>query len=232
MDNGFGPAVVFSIGDVHITETVTVTWFIIAVVAIFSFLVTRNFDRIPGKMQSFIEILVEGINSLTASTMGADKLQFAPYVATLLIYLAMANLIGLVGMRPPTADINTTMSLAMITFTMIHFNGVKRKKLGYFKGFFEPIPFLFPINVIGELATPISLGFRLFGNIVGGLIIMDLVYSALAGLSGMIFGSGFIPVFQLGIPAALHIYFDIFAGVLQSFIFAMLTMVNVSMAMD
>jgi F-type H+-transporting ATPase subunit a len=204
-----------------------------AVVALLSILATRNLKKVPGRRQIVLEMIVDAINNLTEQTMGEDKKSFAPYMGTLLIFLAIANLTGLVGFRPPTADVNTTMGLAMITFTMIHICGARRKGIGkYLKGFAEPLAPMLPLNIVGELATPISLGFRLFGNIVGGLIIMKLVYSALAALSVKVIGPNAIPIFQTGIPAVLHIYFDLFAGVLQSFIFTMLTMVNVSMAMD
>ncbi len=239
MDGGFGPRIVFEIGKgvlenpIQITETITVTWFIMAVLVILSIIFTRNLEKIPNKIQNVIELIVDTINGLTKQTMGEDKLSFAPYIGTLMIFLAIANLIGLLGLRPPTADVNTTMALAMITFTLIHVNGTRRKGIGkYLKGFTEPMILMTPINLIGEIATPISLGFRLFGNIVGGMIIMNLVYSALAGLSTMILGASAPPIFQTFIPSLLHGYFDVFAGVLQSFIFAMLTMVNVSMAMD
>jgi F-type H+-transporting ATPase subunit a len=243
MDTGFGPYIVWDsgapisglefFGNFQITETVTVTWLIMAVVALLSILATRNLKKVPGRRQIVLEMIVDAINNLTEQTMGEDKKSFAPYMGTLLIFLAIANLTGLVGFRPPTADVNTTMGLAMITFTMIHICGARRKGIGkYLKGFAEPLAPMLPLNIVGELATPISLGFRLFGNIVGGLIIMKLVYSALAALSVKVIGPNAIPIFQTGIPAVLHIYFDLFAGVLQSFIFTMLTMVNVSMAMD
>lgn len=239
MDGGFGPRIVFEIGKgvlenpIQITETITVTWFIMAVLVILSIIFTRNLERVPSKVQNVIELIVDTINGLTKQTMGEDKMSFAPYIGTLMIFLAIGNLIGLLGLRPPTADVNTTMALAMITFTLIHVNGTRRKGIGkYLKGFTEPMILMTPINLIGEIATPISLGFRLFGNIVGGMIIMNLVYSALAGLSVKILGASAPPIFQAFIPSILHGYFDVFAGVLQSFIFAMLTMVNVSMAMD
>lgn len=243
MDTGFGPTIVWDsgapipgleiFGNFQITETVTVTWLIMAVVVLLSMTATRNLQKVPGRGQIVLEMLVDTINNLTAQTMGEDKKRFSPYMGTLLIFLAIANLAGLVGFRPPTADVNTTMGLAMITFTMIHVNGAKSKGIGsYLKGFAEPLAPMLPLNIIGELATPISLGFRLFGNIVGGLIIMKLIYGALAGLSVKILGPAAPPILQTGIPAVLHIYFDLFAGVLQSFIFTMLTMVNVSMAMD
>ncbi|SHJ74361.1 ATP synthase F0 subcomplex A subunit [Dethiosulfatibacter aminovorans DSM 17477] len=243
MDTGFGPIIVWDsgspipgleiLGNFQITETVTVTWLIMAVVVLLSIRATRNLKKVPGRGQIVLEMLVDSINNLTAQTMGEDKKSFAPYMGTLLIFLAISNLAGLLGFRPPTADVNTTMGCAMITFTMIHVFGAKRKGVGtYLKGFAEPLAPMLPLNIVGELATPISLGFRLFGNIVGGLIIMKLIYGALAGLSAKIFGPAAPPILQTGIPAVLHIYFDLFAGVLQSFIFTMLTMVNVSMAMD
>lgn len=232
MEGGFGPHIVFTLpGGIQVTETVTVTWFIMLVLAVFSYFATRNFDKVPKKFQNFIETLVESIYNLTRQTMGEDKMAFAPYMGTLLIFLGIANIAGLFGLRPPTADANTTLGLAFVTFIMIHFFGMKSKGVGgYLKGFLEPFPALLPLNLIGELATPISLGFRLFGNIVGGLIIMNLLYGALGALSAKL-GIG-IPVFMAAIPAPLHIYFDLFAGILQSFIFTMLTMVFVAMAMD
>jgi len=231
VDAGFGPRIIFEIGGIPVTETVTNTWLIMIVVIAFSYFATRNLEKIPGKLQNVLEALIDAIYGLTKQSMGDDKIGFAPYMGTLLIYLTIANLLGLVGFRPPTADVNTTLSLAMMTFVMIHGFGMKSKGVGtYLKGFTEPFAALTPLNIIGELATPISLGFRLFGNIVGGLIIMALLYGALGALSAKI---GLpIPIFETGIPAPFHIYFDLFAGVLQSFIFVMLSMVFVSMAMD
>lgn len=231
---GFGPRVVFTIPgtSIAVTETVTVTWFIMILIMIFVIVATRKLERVPKGLQIVTETLVSGIDKLTAQTMGEKNLAFSPYVGMLLIYLAMANLAGLVGLRPPTADVNTTMSLAIMTFLMTQFFGAKTKGIfGFLKGFFEPMPLLLPLNILGELANPISLSFRLFGNIVGGLIIMNLLYGALGGLTNFLLGVS-VPIFQVGVPAFLHIYFDLFAGLLQSFIFAMLTMVFVSMAME
>ncbi|SKC56355.1 F0F1 ATP synthase subunit A [Maledivibacter halophilus] len=232
MNGGFGPYKVIELpGGIAVSQTVTVTWFIILVLGLFAYFATKKFDKVPGKLQNVVEVLVESIYNLTKQTMGEDKMGFAPYVGTLLIFIGIANISGLFGLRPPTADVNTTFALSIITFCMVQYNGLKSNGIkGYFKGFLEPIPILLPINIIGELANPVSLAFRLFGNIVGGVIIMALLYNALGFLSGAL-GIG-IPILQAGIPAVLHIYFDLFAGLLQSFIFAMLTMVFISMAMD
>ena len=227
---GFGPKI-YNIAGIPISETVVVTWIIMIALTIFAFFTTRNLKKVPTKTQLLVESAVGTINNLVKQTMGEDKMGFAPYIGTIMIFIGIANIIGLIGLRPPTADVNTTFALSIITFFMIQIFAMKSKGFGgYIKGFFEPMWLLAPINVIGELANPISLSFRLFGNIVGGLIIMNLLYSALMGFS---FKLGMpIPILGVGIPAFLHMYFDLFAGLLQSFIFAMLTMVLVSMGMD
>lgn len=226
---GFGPDKIINLyGDVWISRTVTTTWFIMACLFVFALYVKNNLKDRPNGFQVVVEAIVTGIYGLVKMVMGEDKMAYAPYIGTLLLFIACSNLSGLVGLRPPTADMNTTLCLSMMTFFLIHGSGVKRKGLSYFKGFIEPNPVMLPLNLIGELATPISLGFRLFGNITGGLVIMSLLYGALSLISvgGVPIGMG-IPV-----PAFLHIYFDVFAGILQSFIFSMLTMVFVAMAMD
>ncbi|MBU5676593.1 F0F1 ATP synthase subunit A [Alkaliphilus sp. MSJ-5] len=228
---GFGPRLI-NIAGLQISETVVVTWIIMAVLIILAIVTTRNFEKIPKGVQNAIEAIVDAINNLTISTMGEKNKAFAPYIGTIFMFILFANLIGLVGLRPPTADLNTTLALGIMTFIIIHFSSIKSKGIkAYIKGYFEPFFLLFPMNLLGELATPISLGFRLFGNLVGGLIIMSLLYAALAGLSGMI-GLNTIPIFQAGIPVVFHLYFDLFSGALQSFIFAMLTMVFIAMAKE
>ncbi len=208
--------------EVGITETIRNTWIIMGFLIFLAILVRvsiHKFSEIPKGMQNFAESVVEMFTNFLKSTMGEHNVGFTPYFMGLFMFLLCANLMGLFGFRPPTADIATTFALAMITFTMIHGFGIAKKGIKtYIKGYFEPVPFLFPINLIGELAVPISLSFRLFGNILGGSIIMALYYS--------------IPYFfvKIGIPAVLHIYFDVFAGVLQSFIFVMLSMVFISNA--
>ena len=219
-------------GGIPLTETVVITWFLGIFLVVISILLTRNLKEVPEGAQNVVELIVEAINNLTAQTMGKDKMGFAPYVGSLFVFLAVANILGLIGIRPPTADLNMTFALAALTFVMTHYFGFRRKGLGgYLKSFTEPIPLMLPMNIVGELANPVSLSFRLFGNIIGGVVIMTLAYSGLAAVSGII-GMGSLPILQVGIPIFLHAYFDIFAGLLQSFIFVMLTMVFISMAMD
>ena len=219
----FGPKYVFQIpeaipifGGVWVTNTITTTWIIMATLILLAIFLTRKLEEVPNSRQNFAEILVDGLNGLVAQTMGPDKMKFAPYVLSLMCYLAFANLSGLLGFRPPTADLNTTLALSLLTFVMTLGFGLKSKKMDYIKGYIEPFPLMLPMNIIGELANPVSLSFRLYGNILGGVVIMALLYS----------------VIPIGIPAVLHVYFDLFSGLVQTFIFAMLSMVFISMAMD
>jgi F-type H+-transporting ATPase subunit a len=205
------------LGGTGVTETVTTTWLIMALLVAFAYFSTRVLEEKPGPLQNVVEMFVESIENLTVSSMGRDKLGFAPYMGTLAMYILAANLAGLFAFRPPTADLNTTMALSFITFASIHYYGIRRKGLlKYLKEFAEPMPLLLPLNIIGELSTPVSLSFRLFGNMLGGVIIMYLMYQMV----------------PLILPILPHIYFDLFAGVLQTFIFVMLSMVFISLAMD
>lgn len=189
-----------------------------AILIVVSIIATRNLDKIPQtKFQNIMEILYEGVEWLVDSSMGKENRSYLPYVGTLALFLVIANLTGVIGIRQPTADLNTTFALALLTFVLTHVSGMKSKGVGgYMKSFLEPLPFMFPLNIISELAQPVSLSFRLFGNMLGSLIILALLYS-------------FAPII---IPIIPHMYFDIFVGIIQTFIFVMLTMTYVSIAME
>ncbi len=224
-------------GNFKISETVIVSWLIIAALAIVSYLLTRDLKKVPTtKRQVFLEFAVGGLYKMVNETMGEKLVKkmpnIVPYIGSLFLFFACSNLIGLLGFRSPTTDIDTTLAWSLITFFMIYFTGVKFNGIGYFKGLMEPIPLLLPLNIIGEIAKPISLTFRPFGNILGGAVIMALFYQFLGWLSSFIPGIGSIPIGQLIIPVPLHLYFDLFAGLLQSFIFIMLTMVFVGNAAE
>ncbi len=219
-----------------ISETVVTSWIIIAALALVSFLLTRNLKKVPtSKVQVFLEFAIGGLANFVTETMGEKTLKrmpnMIPYIGSLFLFFACSNLIGLLGFRSPTTDLDTTLAWALITFFMIYYAGVKFHGFSFFKDLIEPSPLLLPLNLIGELAKPISLSFRPFGNILGGSVIMGLLYDFLAYLSSLIPGVS-IPVGQLLIPVPLHLYFDIFAGLLQSFIFIMLTMVFVGIAAE
>jgi F-type H+-transporting ATPase subunit a len=217
-----------------ISDTVVTSWIIIAALALVSFLLTRNLKKVPtSKVQVFLEFAIGGLANFVTETMGEKTLKrmpnMIPYIGSLFLFFACSNLIGLLGFRSPTTDLDTTLAWALITFFMIYYAGVKFNGFGFFKELLEPMPLLLPLNLIGELAKPISLSFRPFGNILGGSVIMALLYDFLGYVSTLIPGIS-VPFGQLLIPVPLHLYFDIFAGLLQSFIFIMLTMVFVGNA--
>lgn len=217
----FFPDVVFTFSlfgqKIEVTESVAVTWVIMTVFSITAFLGSRDLKLVPRGFQNITEIFIDSITWLVDTVMGAKYRGFVPYIGTLVLYLTAANLIGLITLRPPTADLSSTLALSAITFVLIQYYGIKAKGMkNYLKGFIEPIPFMLPLNIIGELANPFSMAFRLFGNILGGFIILTLLYRA-------------APIL---LPLPLHAYFDVFAGVLQTFIFSMLTMTFLVMAMD
>lgn len=224
-------------GDFKISETVVVSWIIILGLTVASILLTRNLQKVPTtKRQIFLEFIVSSLNNLVISTMGEKTVKrmpnIVPYIGSLFLFFACSNLAGLLGFRSPTTDLDTTLAWAMMTFFMIYYAGIKFKGLSYFKGLLEPVPFLLPLNIIGELAKPISLSFRPFGNILGGAVIMYLLYEFLGYVSGFIPVVGQLKILELVIPVPFHLYFDFFAGLLQSFIFIMLTMVFVSNAAE
>ena len=232
MEGGFGARLI-DVAGFQISETILVTWIAMAVLialAIAARIALKKFETIPRGVQNFIELIVDSINNLTADTMGEENAGVAPFIGTMLIFIFFLNIIGLFGLKPPTSDVNTTLGFGVVTFWQfrcgIHGKGV----IGHVKGYFEPMAILFPVNIIGDLATPISLGFRLFGNIIGGVIIGSLLYGALGALSSKIGLS--IPIFQAVVPVFAHVYFDLFSGFLQSFIFVMLTMIFMVMAIE
>ena len=185
------------------------------------------------KRQIAAEWIVEKAKSLTTGNMGEYFTGFAPFIAAIMGLSAFSSLLTLIGLYPPTSDINTVGGWAILVFFLITYYKFKCGPVHYLKSFGDPVPFLAPLNVISEFATPVSMAFRHYGNVLSGSVISVLLAAALGGLSNMIFGNlpgilGEIPFLQIGIPAVLSVYFDIFSGLLQAFIFAMLTMLYVS----
>ena len=220
----------------RISETVVTSWIIMAGLIIAAFLLTRNLKPVPtSKVQIMLEYAVVTLRNLVHSNMGDDiekrMPNILPYIGSLFLFFVCSNLIGLLGFKSPTTDVDTTLGWALITVFLIYYEGMKAKGLKYWKGLLEPVPLLLPLNIVSEIATPISLTFRPFGNILGGTVIMGLLYQLLAFISSLIPNVS-IPFLQLVIPVPLHLYFDLFSGCLQAFIFVMLTMVFVSNATE
>ena len=190
-------------------------------------------EKIELKRQHLAEMIVEKVDGLVNENMGEYFSGYSPFVIAILGLSALSSLMSLCGLYPPTSDINIVGGWAILVFVLITYYKLKCGPLYYLKSFTEPVALLAPINFISEFATPISMSFRHYGNVLSGSVISVLLGSALAGLSSMVLGAlpGFladIPLFQIGIPAVLSIYFDVFSGCLQAFIFAMLTMMNIS----
>ncbi len=170
----------------------------------------------PGMLQNIFEMVVEFVDNMVKGIMGANAPRFRNYIGTILLFVLICNISGIFGLRPPTADYSITFPLGIMTFLMINYCGFKKNKIGHITELFKPTPILFPINLIGELAVPLSLSLRLFGNVLSGTVMMGLIYGLLS------------PPITTGIPAFLHIYFDLFSGVIQAYVFSMLTMVYIS----
>ena len=227
--NVTGPKILFEIKGIPITETIVNGWIVVAVITIICFFLGRNLSaRNPSRKQILVEKIVLMLQNLIKGTMGEHNMFFMPYIGALFAYSMLSSLCGLFGLRAPTGDLNTTVAFALVTFFLIQFFNIKNKGIGgWLKGFTEPVAVITPLNLISEVASPVSMAFRHFGNIASGIVITGLIYGALGGLSEIIFGEGSIPIFQVGIPAVLSIYFDVFTSFLQAYIISMLTMVYV-----
>ena len=236
-----GPKVVFTIPfiNVDITESVVVAWLLIVVIAILCKFLTHNLKVKPEtKRQVIAEYAVEFVNKSVRDSMGERYMCYAPYIATIIVYAALGSLVSVVGLRSITADVNVTISWALITFVMIIYTRFRAKGfIGFFKTFTEPVAVITPINIISEFATPVSMAFRLFGNVAGGMVITGILYMALGALSNLLhisftIGGFTVNLASIGIPGILSIYFDLFVGCVQAYIFATLTMVNVAGAAE
>jgi F-type H+-transporting ATPase subunit a len=222
-----GLGIHFNVGEnyIYIHDTLVWSFLIVAIVSIFVIFAsnkiknTKPTDK-PKGIVLIMEIIVRTMNNFTKDNMGKNNVGFAPYLTTILVFILLANISGLFGLTPPTSDYNVTLALAILTAVQIQFFAIKTHGIkSYFKGFFEPFALMLPMNLIDIVATPLSMSFRLFGNILSGVLIMGLVYSGLGYVAPIL-----TPV--------LHAYFDLFAGVLQSYIFLMLTAVFISGAIN
>ncbi len=190
-------------------------------------------EKVVLKRQHFAEMIVEKVDGLVSENMGDYFKGFVPFIIAILALSAFSSLITLFGLFPPTSDINIVGGWAILVFILITYYKMKAGPITYLKSFTQPVALLTPINIISEIATPVSMAFRHYGNVLSGTVISVLLGSALAGLSSKLLGwlPGFLgefPLFQIGIPAILSVYFDVFSGCLQAFIFAMLTMMYVA----
>lgn len=210
---------VFYLGDTRLvvnSHTLMMTWLVIGFTLLFAWLATRSRKMVPGPWQMIAELLVQMFKELVRDALGdAYEERYFPLICALFIFLLLCNWIGIVpGLEEPTKDLNTTLGLGLMGFVIAHGTAIKVKGLkGYIKEYFEPMFFLAPLNVVGEIAKVISISFRLFGNIMGGSIIIIVVSHLIWGLL---------------LPPLLYGFFGIFVGTVQAFVFMMLTLVYIS----
>jgi len=224
MELELGPRIIIRFSNgVYITETVC--WAVIVAVGmiVFAILATRNLKQYPKGLQAVAELIVEFVYNFVKNTMGKHNIGFAPYIGTLFFFLLLCNALGLIGQRAATADMNFTFAMGILVFFLIQYNSVKSKGiLGYFKEFAEPYPFMIPIKIIEEVVFPVSLSFRIFGNILAGYIIVELYLNMMENLSARAHLP--IPLLQAVTPLPVNAFFDVFEPFLQAFVFSILTM--------
>jgi len=197
-------------------ESIVMTWIVITMLVLLAFFTTRKRGLVPGKMQVIGELLVTQLYKLTEDALDEElSRKLAPMICALFMFIAVSNYLGIIPfLEEPTKDLNVPLCMGIMGFVLAHYFGIRVKGFKeYIKGYFEPFFILFPLNLIGELAKVISISFRLFGNIMGGSIII-LVVSHL--------------VYSLVLPPLLCMFFGLFVGTVQAFVFTMLTIVYIS----
>ena len=231
------------LGDLQISETLVVSWIVMALITGLCIWLTHDLkvEKI-SKRQAVAEMLVEMANKFVIGNAGEKFRKLIPFVAALFATSVVSNLISLIGLRSPTADLSTEAAWAIVVFIMITAQKIKTSGIGgYLKGFTTPIAVMTPFNVLSELATPISLACRHFGNILSGVVINALIYGALALASSKLLGLlpgmlggvlSQIPILSVGLPAITSVYVDWFSGVMQAFIFCMLTVMYIANAAE
>ena len=207
---------------VWITTTHLSVLIVLLVLILFGVFARRTMlkaTEVPTGFQNVVELIVEKLDGMVDTTMGKYGKNFKNYIGTIFIFILISNFSGLFGLRAPTADYGVTFPLALMTFTLIHVTKFRYQKVkGVIQGLCSPWVFWAPINIIGDLAVPVSLSLRLFANILSGTVMMALVYGLLSKIA-------------LFWPAILHVYFDLFSGAIQTYVFCMLTMTYIADAM-
>ena len=202
-----------------ITTTHVCALIVMAFLIIFAAVASHKMKKateVPDGFQNVLELIVESLDGVVGGVMGKNSHRFANYISTIFIFILLSNISGLFGLRPPTADYGVTFPMGVMTFVLIHFNKFRYQKVkGVIKGLCDPWPIWAPINIIGDVAVPISLSLRLFANVLSGTVMMALVYALLAKIA-------------IIWPAALHVYFDLFSGAIQTYVFCMLTMTYIT----
>lgn len=192
-----------------ISESVVVTWIIMAVLVLASILLVRNLKvENPGKVQLALESAISWASDFFEGTIGKENRRYIPYLITVMLFLGVSNTIALLGFKPPTKDLNVTAALAIMSMCLIEFSGIRKNGLKHWvKHFASPVPVVAPIMILEVVIRPLSLCMRLFGNMLAGFVVMELLKTLV----------------PLLIPIPVSFYFDIFDGLLQAYVFVFLT---------
>lgn len=204
-----------SVFGIELSETIIVSWVVMLIIILFAVIirifVLKKFEAVPKGIQNILEMIVEMFLKFSKSVLGKHGAAFAAYIFTVAVMIFCTSLVELFGIRAPATDINFTVALSGLSFLLIngfglYYTGI----LGRMKWFFKPKAFMFPINVVTHAVIPISLSFRLFGNMFAGLVVMDLLYG--------------VTYLSFGLPALVSIYFNLFHVGIQTYIFLVLTL--------
>ena len=278
-----GPQIWFTVAGIEVTETIRSLLIVSLILAAAGILLGRNLKKRPGKLQVLTEMGVTMLHNMVVGTMGEHNARWVPYIGTIFLSSMLGSLIGMTGfIRSTTADLAVVLTWAVMTSVIIWYHNIKNNGfLGWLKGFTEPIVVMTPMNIVSEIAQPVALAFRHFGNVAGGGIITMIIYTALSlastaligvisktvaapaimlvlgtvllvvlikkksklrfkvlaallvllGTFGLLEHFGIltgVPILQVGIPAILSIYFDLFSGFVQAFVFCLLSMVYIA----
>lgn len=195
-------------GGIPVATSVVITWGIMLVLVVLSRILVRNLKMVPTGPQIYLEAVVGGMNKFFGDILGEEGRRYFPYLGTVALYIGCANLVGIFGLIPPTKDLNVTAGLSIMSIILIEYSGVKAKGVkGWFKSFAEPMPLLAPINFLELFIRPLSLCMRLFGNVLGAFVVMELLKLVAPAI----------------IPVPFSLYFDIFDGLIQTYVFVFLT---------
>lgn len=220
------PIFSFNIGGfpINITRDVVVQWVVILILGIAAYLLTRNLKRVPDKRQIVLESIYTYVHNLVRDNIGESFMSYIPYVGTLVIYLLSLNLIGIIGIKPPTENLSVTLGLGLTSFFVINGTAIKRNGAwGYTKGLGEPYLLMLPINIMERVMLPVSLALRLFGNMMAATMLVEMIYEALGSVTWAA---------QIGLPIIAHGYFDLFDGTIQMLVFTMLTIINIKITAE
>lgn len=201
-----------------LNKTTTVMTLLIDLLIIaFAWLGSRTLRQIPGRLQSMFELIVEMFATLVEQALGPDGRRHIPMLGSLFLFLWISNIIGFVPLtEEPTRDLNVPIAHMLVVIAIVHFEAIKAKGFGaYLKSYNEPFFIMMPLNVVGEIAKGVSLSFRLFGNILGGAIIIIVI--------------SYLTKYFL-MPVGLNLFFGLFVGTVQAFVFTMLAMTYIAVA--